>query len=100
MKLTDVPIAILRAAAGAPITPDQLADRLGYRPSKPLLALEAAGYITMERSGKAVMAYAITDAGRAACPPRNPASAARTVPASNAGAGLPQRQGGRYIVSV
>jgi hypothetical protein len=77
--LPPLKIKLLRAMMGGPITREQLIARLGVDPGGTLTALRKAGLIELGGSGSWISSYRITDAGRAALPPRNPASATRHI---------------------
>jgi hypothetical protein len=71
MKLTRLAIQCLQALRAGPMTAPEIAARFVTAP--PLLALQRAGLVA--REGQRDVRYRLTEAGRAACPPRNPASA-------------------------
>jgi hypothetical protein len=72
MKLTRLAIQCLQALRAGPMTAPEIAARF-VTTSPPLLALQRAGLVAKE--GCKDVRYRLTEAGRAACPPRNPASA-------------------------
>jgi hypothetical protein len=76
-KLTRQAIKLLRAMLGGPMEPEQFTARFGFC-SPTLGSLVKAGLVERHgnRSGWDIH-YQITDAGRAALPPRNPAAATR-----------------------
>jgi hypothetical protein len=71
MKLTRLAIQCLQALRAGPMTAAEIAARFATAP--PLLALQRVGLVAKE--GCKDVRYRLTEAGRAACPPRNPASA-------------------------
>ncbi len=88
---------VLQMLRAGDCTGEQIKARYGLH-KKPLDRLEEEGFLTRTVSPQKT-AYAITEAGRAACPPRNPATALRTLAAPKQGDGVHgpsrSRQGAR-----
>jgi hypothetical protein len=104
-KLTQHAIKILRAMLGGPMDPAQFEARYGGYPCT-LKSLVNAGLVERRGGGGNSwnISYHITDAARAALPPRNPAAAARRLnpPAMGESVRGPshQRLGGRCATST
>lgn len=69
---------LLQALRAGPLSEAQIQARIGLR-SKPLGYLADKGFVERRVDGEPPALYAITEAGLAACPPRNPAAASRAV---------------------
>jgi hypothetical protein len=101
-KLTQHAIKILRAMLGGPMDPAQFEARYGGYPCT-LKSLVNAGLAERRGSGSNSwnISYHITDAGRAALPPRNPEVAARRlqppIMGENVHGPSQQRQGNRLV---
>lgn len=88
---------LLRMLRAGDATNEQITAAHGLR-TRLLNRLVLDGLIERKSVNNRSVVYSITDAGRAACPPRNPAAASRTIVSPQQGEGVQgsslQRKGG------
>lgn len=77
-NLAPIAVRVLRALLGGPMSPGQFEARFGHFPAS-LTSLAKSGLVEKTGGGTSATLYRITDAGRAALPPRNPALATRHI---------------------